>query len=240
VVAAPQYRAAANTAMGWKNSNLRTEITRLLRRAGVSGSPRLFHSMRAGRQTELQREFPMHVVCSWLGNSQLTELAKRQKPLNQITEDARIFIQNWAEVEELLDAANEEERTQIIRHYIEVIELHASDTKGETGTYLDSARLDRSVSILGWNRFDLFRINPKFCQLFPSSLPVRVTSLSVTGGIVCLAIAFCTIDFPANARRQVGTSDMDGGCSSNLLHCQQFATQHIFVRRKLLTNAGTE
>ena len=67
--AAQQYRAAANTAMGWKNSNLRTEMTRLLRRAGVSGWPRLFHSMRASRQTELQREFPLHVVCSWLGNS---------------------------------------------------------------------------------------------------------------------------------------------------------------------------
>ena len=69
MVAAPQYRAAANTAMGWKNSNLRTEMTRLLRRAGVSGWPRLFHSMRASWQTELQREFPLHVVCSWFGNS---------------------------------------------------------------------------------------------------------------------------------------------------------------------------
>jgi integrase len=69
VVAAPQYRAAANTAMGWKNANLRSEMMRLLRRAGVSGWPRLFHSMRASRQTELQREFPIHVVCSWLGNS---------------------------------------------------------------------------------------------------------------------------------------------------------------------------
>jgi len=63
VVAAPQYRAAANTAMGWKNSNLRTEMTRLLRRAGVSGWPRLFHASklqqgRASRQTELQRESP--------------------------------------------------------------------------------------------------------------------------------------------------------------------------------------
>ena len=105
---------------------------------------------------------------------------------------------------------------------------------------MDSARLNDSVSILGWNRFDLFRINSRFRQLFPSSLPVRVTGLSVTGGIVCLAIAFCTIDFPANARRQVGASDVDGGRSSNLLHCQQFATQHIFVWRKLLTNAGTE
>ena len=49
VVAAPQYRAAANTAMGWKNSNLRTEMTRLLRRAGVSGWPRLFHSVARNR-----------------------------------------------------------------------------------------------------------------------------------------------------------------------------------------------
>jgi hypothetical protein len=53
VVAAPQYRAAANTAMGWKKANLRSEMTRLLRCAGVSGWPRLFHSMRASRQTDL-------------------------------------------------------------------------------------------------------------------------------------------------------------------------------------------
>ena len=39
VVAAPQYRAAANRAMGWKISNLRTEMTRLLRRADFYGSP---------------------------------------------------------------------------------------------------------------------------------------------------------------------------------------------------------
>jgi hypothetical protein len=69
VFAAPQYRAASNTAMGWKNANLRSEMTRPLRRAGVSGWPRLFHSMRASRQTELQRELPLHLTCFWLGNS---------------------------------------------------------------------------------------------------------------------------------------------------------------------------
>ncbi len=37
----------------------------------VSEWPRLFHSMRASRQTELQRPFPLHFVCSWLGNSPL-------------------------------------------------------------------------------------------------------------------------------------------------------------------------
>jgi len=46
-----------------------TRAKNTTRRAGVAGWPRLFHSMRASRQTELQREFPLHVVCSWLGNS---------------------------------------------------------------------------------------------------------------------------------------------------------------------------
>jgi hypothetical protein len=83
MVAAPRFRAAANTAMGLKNANLRSEVTRLLRRTGVSGWPRLFHSMRASRQTELQREFPIHVVCSWLGNS--PRIAKQSYLL--VTED---------------------------------------------------------------------------------------------------------------------------------------------------------
>jgi hypothetical protein len=74
--------------MGWKNANLRSEMTRLLRRAGVSGWPRLFHSVtlqegRASRQTELQREFPLHVVCSWLGKS--PRIAQRSYLL--VTED---------------------------------------------------------------------------------------------------------------------------------------------------------
>jgi hypothetical protein len=69
LVAAPTYRTATNTGTGWKNANLRTEFTRLLRRDGVSQWSRLFHSMRASRQTELQREFPINVVCSLLGNS---------------------------------------------------------------------------------------------------------------------------------------------------------------------------
>jgi len=74
VVDADAYRAAANTDAGWKNSNLRTQFTGLLEKAGVKPWPRLFHSMRASRQTELTESFPSHVVCSWLGNSE--EVAK--------------------------------------------------------------------------------------------------------------------------------------------------------------------
>ena len=44
-IAAPQYRAVPDTTMGWKKANLRSEMTRLRRRARVSGWPRLLRSI---------------------------------------------------------------------------------------------------------------------------------------------------------------------------------------------------
>src|SRR5436190_2021364 len=38
--------------------------------AGLERWPRLFHNLRASRQTELSEDFPSHVVCAWLGNSE--------------------------------------------------------------------------------------------------------------------------------------------------------------------------
>lgn len=70
VIDKPGYRSAALREGGWANSNLRTHLLRLLRRAGVTPWKRLFHSMRASRQTELERQHPLHVVCAWLGNTE--------------------------------------------------------------------------------------------------------------------------------------------------------------------------
>lgn len=52
------------------NANLRTQFLRIIRRAGVSSWPKLFHNLRASRETELAAEFPIHVVCSWIGNTE--------------------------------------------------------------------------------------------------------------------------------------------------------------------------
>jgi integrase len=51
------------------NANLRTAFLRILRRAGVKPWERLFHNMRASRQTELCNQFPSHVVADWMGNT---------------------------------------------------------------------------------------------------------------------------------------------------------------------------
>lgn len=57
------------TANGWANSNLRTQLERLLKKAEIQPWPRLFHSLRASRETELVSQFPIHVVSHWLGNT---------------------------------------------------------------------------------------------------------------------------------------------------------------------------
>lgn len=54
-----------------KSSNLRTQFLRIIEWAGLKPWPKLFHNLRASRQTELAQCFPMHVVCKWIGNSEL-------------------------------------------------------------------------------------------------------------------------------------------------------------------------
>ena len=65
------------------NANLRTQMLRIMRKAQVTPWPKLFHNLRATRQTELENEFPTHVVCAWLGNS--PDVAK--KHYLQVTDD---------------------------------------------------------------------------------------------------------------------------------------------------------
>jgi integrase len=50
--------------------NLGTEGKRIVRRADLKPWPKLFQNLRSTRETELAEEFPMHVVCAWIGNSQ--------------------------------------------------------------------------------------------------------------------------------------------------------------------------
>lgn len=52
-----------------QRENLRTYAHRIIRRAGLEPWPKTFNNLRSTRQTELEEEFPSHVVCAWLGNS---------------------------------------------------------------------------------------------------------------------------------------------------------------------------
>jgi hypothetical protein len=54
----------------WPPSDLRTQLNRIIAKAGLKPWPKLFHNLRSTRQTELAEKFPAHVVCEWIGDSQ--------------------------------------------------------------------------------------------------------------------------------------------------------------------------
>ncbi|MCA9082184.1 MAG: phage integrase SAM-like domain-containing protein, partial [Planctomycetaceae bacterium] len=53
------------------DSNYGVLLGKLVRRAGLEMWPKPFQNLRATRETELAEEFPMHLFCEWIGNSQL-------------------------------------------------------------------------------------------------------------------------------------------------------------------------
>lgn len=65
-----RMRASSQGKAGWRNCNLRKPFERIIKNAGLTAWPRLFHNLRSSRQTELAECFPSHVVCEWLGNSE--------------------------------------------------------------------------------------------------------------------------------------------------------------------------
>ncbi len=52
------------------STNLRTALRRIIGRAGLEPWVKTFQNLRSTRQTELAEQFPAHVVCKWIGNSE--------------------------------------------------------------------------------------------------------------------------------------------------------------------------
>ena len=66
-----------------RNSNSRTQMMKIIRRAGLKPWPKLFQNLRSTRETELADQFPIQVVCDWIGNTE----AIASKHYLQVTED---------------------------------------------------------------------------------------------------------------------------------------------------------
>ena len=66
-----------------QNSNLRTQLERIIGRAGLKPWPKLFQNLRSTRETELAEQFPLHVVCQWIGST----VAVAAKHYLQVTDE---------------------------------------------------------------------------------------------------------------------------------------------------------
>ena len=67
----PKERAKVHVVTRYRdvNANLRTQLERIIARAGLTPWPKLFQNLRATRATELAAEFPAHVAADWMGHS---------------------------------------------------------------------------------------------------------------------------------------------------------------------------
>jgi integrase len=52
-----------------KGANLRTQLHRIIRKAGLQPWPKPWHNMRSTRETELSEKFPIQLVTAWIGNT---------------------------------------------------------------------------------------------------------------------------------------------------------------------------
>ena len=86
------------------NTNLRTQLTRIIKRAGIKPWPKRFQNLRASRATELAAEHPAHVAAAWLGHSttvavkhygQITD-ADYARALESRTQSAALAVQSAA------------------------------------------------------------------------------------------------------------------------------------------------
>ncbi len=66
----PSLRKSGATSGDWRNVNLGSQFTKIIKRASRILWPRLRHNLRSSCQTELTETFPSHVVTTWLGNSE--------------------------------------------------------------------------------------------------------------------------------------------------------------------------
>src|SRR5262249_42820787 len=49
--------------------NLRTQLERIIAKAGLKPWPKLFQNLRSTRETELAAVYPLHVVTAWIGHT---------------------------------------------------------------------------------------------------------------------------------------------------------------------------
>jgi integrase len=63
------YNLGSSTIVGLSPSGITSRFEQLLSKAQLSPWPKLWHSMRASRETELIRDYGITTACLWIGNS---------------------------------------------------------------------------------------------------------------------------------------------------------------------------
>ena len=92
-----KHRKAAMGPSGWRGCNLRTTMEKIIRRAGLTPWPRLFHNLRSSCETQLTARFPQHVVAAWMGHSETVAVKHYLQVTDEHFQQAIEAVQNPAQ-----------------------------------------------------------------------------------------------------------------------------------------------
>lgn len=107
------------------NTNLRTQLMRIIHKAGLKAWPKLFQNLRSTRETELAERFSLHLVTAWLGNSQLVATKHDLQVTDDPFEEATRFpTRALTKIEEkaenrMIRPARENEKASVNRGLLE-------------------------------------------------------------------------------------------------------------------------
>jgi integrase len=79
----PKDRVFIHGKAGMTNCNLRTQLLRLMARAGLEPWPKPFHNLRASCESDLANDFPLAMVARWLGNTPSVALRHYVDPTDE-------------------------------------------------------------------------------------------------------------------------------------------------------------
>jgi len=125
--------------------NLRTQLRRIAKRAGLEAWPRTFANLRASAEADLADKWPLHVCAQWLGHSPRVALTNylraREKDYQEANGSAAKALQPDAKgaLQKALREGAEGERGE---------PQGASETKEKPADSLESTSLDKSVVTL--------------------------------------------------------------------------------------------
>ena len=117
------------------NSNLRTQLNRIIRRAGLTPWPKLFQNLRSTRQTELVETQPLHRVCAWLGNSEIVATKHYLQVTDAHFEEANSALHNPVQsaAEPARTDSQPKSQTPIFSEESELAQVGATEKVGPPG-----------------------------------------------------------------------------------------------------------
>ncbi len=129
--------------------NLRTQLERIITRAGHQSWPRLFQNLRATRETELMARFPAKDVATWLGNSEPVAMMHYAMATKASFEAAKTTVSSFGSDADEGEAKSEARNDESGENAKQKAKQHQTEKNGAKSQRPGKKRDNRDLALVG-------------------------------------------------------------------------------------------